>query len=79
MVFADGGFVTANQTLFIAFIFIPFRDAVLAKPFISQTAWVVYYFSCRIVLALLTVIASSSGHLPKIESYIGVNDGAGVL
>jgi hypothetical protein len=67
-VFADGGFVTANQILFNAFIFIPFRDAVFAKPFIGQTAGVIYYGASSVVLTLLTVIASSSHHLPKIES-----------
>jgi hypothetical protein len=70
-VFADGGFVTANQILFNVFIFIPFRDAVLAKPFISQTAWVIYYGSCRVVLALVTVVASSSGHLVGVTGYKG--------
>ena len=76
-VFADGGFVTANQTLFIAFIFIPFRDAVFAKPFIGQTAWVVYYGASSVVLTLLAVITRSSHHLPNIESYTGVNDCVG--
>ena len=35
MLFADGGLVNSIQNLFNTFIFIPFRDAVLAKPFIG--------------------------------------------
>ena len=68
MLFADGGLVNNIQNLFSAFIFIPFRDAILAKPFISQAIRVIYYLSCRVILTLPIAIASSSGHLLNIES-----------
>jgi hypothetical protein len=66
--FADGGLVIINQILFIAFIFIPFRNTVFAKPFIGQTAWVYYSFASNVIFTLLAVVANSSHHLPKIES-----------
>ena len=68
MLFADGGLVNSIHNLFSAFIFIPFRGAVFTKPFIGQTAWVIYYTASSIVLALVTVVARSSSHLPNIES-----------
>ena len=74
---ADGGLVNNIHNLFIAFIFIPFRGAALAKPVVSQAAGVVHYTASSIIFALLAVIAKSSHHLPNIESYTGVNDCVG--
>jgi len=74
---ADGGLVNSIHNLFIAFIFIPFRGAALAKPFIRQTARVVYYTASSVVFTLLAVITNSSHYLPNIESYTGVNDCVG--
>ena len=68
MLFADGGLVNNIQNLLSAFIFIPFRDAILAKPFISQAIRIIYYLSCRVIFTFPTAIASSSGHLLNIES-----------
>jgi len=58
-VLADGGLTNNIQNLFNAFILIPFRGAVLAKPFASQTARVVYYAASYIILALLAIAANS--------------------
>jgi hypothetical protein len=58
-VLADGGLTNNIQNLFNAFILIPFRDAVLTKPFAGQTARVVYYAASYIILALLAIAANS--------------------
>ena len=59
MLLADGGLTNNIQNLFNAFILIPFREAVLAKPFAGQTARVIYYVASYIILTLLAIAANS--------------------
>jgi hypothetical protein len=52
-----GGVVAWIQICFSSFIFIPFNDAIFAKPFVGQTAWANYSGASSVVFTLLAVVA----------------------